>query len=168
MKVAINGYGRIGRNILRALYESAHHKGNMEIVAVNDMGDAKTLSHLTQFDSVHGKFSLPVEAGERELKIGGDVINVFSERDPSRLPWESLGIDLVFECTGHFASREKASQHLAAGAKKVLISAPAGAEVDATIVYGVNHNILKKTDQIISNASCTTNCLVPLVKPLHA
>jgi len=168
MKVAINGYGRIGRNILRALYESPHHRANMQIVAVNDMGDAKTLAHLTQYDSVHGKFSLPVEAGERELRIDGDTIQVLSERDPSKLPWESLGVELVFECTGHFATRDKASQHLAAGAKKVLISAPAGTDVDATIVYGINNNILKKTDQIISNASCTTNCLVPLVKPLHA
>ena len=168
MKVAINGYGRIGRNILRALYESPHHRSNMQIVAVNDMGDAKTLAHLTQYDSVHGKFGFPVEAGENELRIEGDTIQVLSERDPSKLPWESLGIELVFECTGHFASKDKASKHLAAGAKKVLISAPAGTDVDATIVYGVNHNTLKKTDQIISNASCTTNCLVPLVKPLYA
>jgi glyceraldehyde 3-phosphate dehydrogenase len=168
MKVAINGYGRIGRNILRALYESQHYRTNMQIVAVNDMGDAKTLAHLTQYDSVHGKFNFPVEAGERELRIAGDTIQVSSERDPSKLPWESLGVELVFECTGHFASRDKASAHLAAGAKKVLISAPAGTDIDATIVYGINHNTLKKTDQIISNASCTTNCLVPLVKPLHA
>lgn len=168
MKVAINGYGRIGRNILRALYESPSYRENMQIVAINDMGDAKTLAHLTQFDSVHGKFNLPVGAGERELRIAGDVIQVLSERDPSKLPWESLGVELVFECTGHFASREKASQHLVAGAKKVLISAPAGSDVDATIVYGVNHTVLKKTDEIISNASCTTNCLVPLVKPLYA
>ncbi|MEY3183294.1 MAG: hypothetical protein RLZ35_1279 [Pseudomonadota bacterium] len=168
MKIAINGYGRIGRNILRALYENPHYKANMSIVAVNDMGDAKTLAHLTQYDSVHGKFSLPVEASEKALRIAGDTIQVFAERDPSKLPWESLGVDLVFECTGHFTNKEKASLHLAAGAKKVLISAPAGTDVDATIVYGVNHNTLKKTDQIISNASCTTNCLVPLVKPLHA
>ena len=167
IKVAINGYGRIGRNILRSLYES-HRQHDIRIVAINDLGDTKINAHLTQYDTTHGRFKGSVTIGQDgSLIIDGDEIQVFSERDPAKLPWKQLGVDVVFECTGHFATRDKAKLHLTAGAKKVLISAPAGDDVDATIVYGVNHDVLKSTDQIVSNASCTTNCLVPLVKPLH-
>lgn len=166
IKVAINGYGRIGRNVLRALYE-AGRTDEIQIVAVNDLGDSKTNAHLTQYDSAHGKFPGDVKAEGDYLIVNGDKIRVFAERDPSKLPWGELGIDVVHECTGFFASKEKASAHLDAGAKKVIISAPGGKDVDATIVYGVNHNTLKNTDTVISNASCTTNCLAPLVKPLH-
>ncbi|MCY3767895.1 MAG: type I glyceraldehyde-3-phosphate dehydrogenase [Gammaproteobacteria bacterium] len=165
IKVAINGYGRIGRNILRAKYESGND--DIEIVAVNDLGDARTNAHLTQYDTAHGRFPGSVEAGEDHIVVNGDRIAVFAERDPSRLPWADLGIDVVHESTGFFTSKEKASGHLAAGARKVIISAPGGSDVDATIVYGVNHGILKSTDTVISNASCTTNCLAPLVKALH-
>ncbi len=165
VRVAINGYGRIGRNILRALYEG---KDNIKIIAINDMADINTSAHLTRYDSTHGKFAGEVKViSDKSLSINGDVIQVFSERDPSKLPWKDLSIDVVFECTGFFTSKEKASQHITAGAKKVIISAPGGADVDATIVYGVNHQILKSTDQVISNASCTTNCLAPLVKVLN-
>ncbi|MFI4938032.1 MAG: type I glyceraldehyde-3-phosphate dehydrogenase [Candidatus Berkiellales bacterium] len=167
IKIAINGYGRIGRNILRALYEY-HRQGELKIVAINDLGDTNINAHLTQYDTTHGRFNQIVKVGENgSLIIAGDEIRVLSERDPSKLPWQQLGVDVVLECTGLFASRDKAAKHLEAGAKKVLISAPAGNEVDATIVYGVNDHILKSTDRIVSNASCTTNCLVPLVKPLH-
>jgi glyceraldehyde 3-phosphate dehydrogenase len=167
IRVAINGYGRIGRNILRALYES-NRQNEITIVAINDLGDTKINAHLTQYDTTHGRFNKSVSIGaDGSLIIAGDEIQVLSERDPAKLPWQKLGIDVVFECTGYFASREKAKLHLDAGAKKVLISAPAGSDVDATVVYGVNHKILKASDKIISNASCTTNCLVPLVKPLH-
>ncbi len=166
IKVAINGYGRIGRNILRALYESGR-TNEIQIVAVNDLGDSETNAHLTQYDSAHGKFPGDISADGDYLVVNGDKIRVFAERDPSKLPWAELGIDIVHECTGFFASKEKASAHLDAGAKKVIISAPGGKDVDATIVYGVNHNTLKSTDTVISNASCTTNCLAPLVKPLH-
>ncbi len=165
IKVAINGYGRIGRNILRAKYESGND--DIEIVAVNDLGDAGTNAHLTQYDTAHGRFPGSVEAGEDHIVVNGDRIAVFAERDPSRLPWADLGIDVVHESTGFFTSKEKASGHLAAGARKVIISAPGGSDVDATIVYGVNHGILKSADTVISNASCTTNCLAPLVKALH-
>lgn len=167
INVAINGYGRIGRNILRALNEGAH-KDSIKIIAINDMGDVKTNAHLTRYDSTHGKFPGEVKViSDKLLSINGDVIQVFCERDPTKLPWKDLGIDIVFECTGLFTSKEKASQHLTAGAKKVIISAPGGDDVDATIVYGVNHHVLKATDQVISNASCTTNCLAPLVKVLN-
>jgi glyceraldehyde 3-phosphate dehydrogenase len=167
IRVAINGYGRIGRNILRSLYE-AQRQNEITIVAINDLGDTNINAHLTQYDTTHGKFRYPVAVGEDgSLIIAGDEIQVLSERDPSKLPWQKLNIDVVLECTGLFATRDKASMHLQAGAKKVLISAPAGSDVDATIVYGVNHRVLKATDKIVSNASCTTNCLVPLVKPLH-
>jgi glyceraldehyde 3-phosphate dehydrogenase len=166
IKVAINGYGRIGRNILRALYES-DRTGEIQIVAVNDLGDTETNAHLTQYDSAHGKFPGEISADGDYLVVNGDRIRVFAERDPSKLPWAELGVDVVHESTGFFASKEKASAHIAAGAKKVIISAPGGSDVDATIVYGVNHNTLKSTDTVISNASCTTNCLAPLVKPLH-
>ncbi|TAL45331.1 MAG: type I glyceraldehyde-3-phosphate dehydrogenase [Methylovulum sp.] len=166
IKVAINGYGRIGRNIVRALYE-AGRTNEIQIVAINDLGDANTNAHLTQYDSVHGKFPFDVSVDGEYMVINGDKIKVFSERDPSKLPWGDLGIDVVHECTGLFTSKAKASAHITAGAKKVIISAPGGDDVDATIVYGVNHNTLKASDTVISNASCTTNCLAPLVKPLH-
>lgn len=166
IKVAINGYGRIGRNIIRALYESGR-TNEIQIVAVNDLGDAKTNAHLTQYDSVHGKFPFDVSIDGDCIVINGDKIKVFSERDPSKLPWGDLGIDVVHECTGLFTSKAKASAHIKAGAKKVIISAPGGDDVDGTIVFGVNHNTLKASDTVISNASCTTNCLAPLVKALH-
>lgn len=166
IKVAINGYGRIGRNIIRALYE-AGRTNEIQVVAINDLGDSNTNAHLTQYDSVHGKFPFEVSVDGDSIVINGDKIKVFSERDPSKLPWGELGIDVVHECTGLFTSKAKASAHITAGAKKVIISAPGGNDVDATIVFGVNHNTLKATDTVISNASCTTNCLAPLVKPLH-
>ncbi len=165
IKVAINGYGRIGRNVLRALYEGGR-TNEIQIVAINDLGNAETNAHLTQYDSAHGKFPGEVGVDGGDLIVNGDRIKVFAERDPSKLPWGDLGIDVVHECTGFFASKEKASAHIAAGAKKVVISAPGGADVDATIVYGVNHNTLKASDTVISNASCTTNCLAPLIQPL--
>jgi len=167
IRVAINGFGRIGRNVLRALYESGR-TGEIQIVAINDLGDAQTNAHLTRYDSVHGRFHAEVVVDGDYLVVNGDRIRVLAERDPSKLPWGELGIDVVHECTGLFTSKEKASAHLAAGAKKVIISAPGGKDVDATIVYGVNHHTLKASDTVISNASCTTNCLAPLVKPLHA
>ena len=166
IKVGINGYGRIGRNVLRALYE-AGRTDEINIVALNDLGNCETNAHLTRFDTVHGRFNGEVKVDGDYLVVNGDKIRVLSERDPSKLPWGDLGVDLVMECTGLFASKEKASAHLKGGAKKVIISAPGGKDVDATIVYGVNHNILKASDTVISNASCTTNCLAPLVKPLH-
>ncbi len=166
IKVAINGYGRIGRNILRALYESGR-TDEIQIVAINDLGDADTNAHLTKFDTVHGRFPGEVSVEGDHLVVNGDRIKVLAERDPAKLPWSSLGVDVVHECTGFFASKAKAGAHLEGGAKKVIISAPGGNDVDATIVYGVNHKTLKASDTIISNASCTTNCLAPLVKPLH-
>jgi glyceraldehyde 3-phosphate dehydrogenase len=165
IKIAINGYGRIGRNILRALYESGR-TDEFQIVAVNDLGDANTNAHLTRYDTVHGRFPGEISVDGDTMIVNGDRIKVLAERDPSKLPWAELGVDVVHECTGFFASKEKASAHIAAGAKKVIISAPGGSDVDATIVYGVNHNVLKSSDTVISNASCTTNCLAPLVKPL--
>ena len=166
IKVAINGYGRIGRNVLRALYESKR-TNEIQIVAINDLGDANTNAHLTRFDTAHGRFPGEVSVEGDHMIVNGDRIRVCAERDPAKLPWGELGVDIVMECTGIFASKEKASAHLKAGAKKVIISAPGGNDVDATIVYGVNHNTLKASDTVISNASCTTNCLAPLVKPLH-
>jgi glyceraldehyde 3-phosphate dehydrogenase len=166
IKVAINGYGRIGRNIVRALYESGR-TNEIQIVAINDLGDSNTNAHLTQYDSVHGKFPFEVTVDGDYIVINGDRIRVFSERDPSKLPWAELGIEVVHECTGFFTSKAKASAHITAGAKKVIISAPGGDDVDGTIVFGVNHDTLKATDTVISNASCTTNCLAPIVKPLH-
>ena len=166
INIAINGFGRIGRTILRALYESPQYK-DIKIVAINDLGDTAINAHLTQYDTVHGRFQGEISTEGNFLIINGDRIQVLSERDPSNLPWRSLNIDVVHECTGLFTSKQKAAAHLAAGAKKVIISAPAGDDVDATIVYGVNHSILKSTHTVISNASCTTNCLAPLVKPLH-
>jgi glyceraldehyde 3-phosphate dehydrogenase len=166
IKVGINGYGRIGRNILRAVYESGRID-EIQIVAINDLGDANTNAHLTQYDTAHGKFPGEVSVDGDYMIVNGDKIRVLSERDPAKLPWGELGVDVVHESTGFFASKEKASAHLAGGAKKVIISAPGGNDVDATIVYGVNHGILKASDTIISNASCTTNCLAPLAKVLH-
>lgn len=166
IKVAINGYGRIGRNIVRALYES-DRTNEIQIVAINDLGDSNTNAHLTQYDSVHGKFPFEVSVDGDYIIINGDKIRVFSERDPSKLPWAELGIEVVHECTGFFTSKAKASAHITAGAKKVIISAPGGDDVDGTIVFGVNHDTLKASDTVISNASCTTNCLAPIVKPLN-
>jgi glyceraldehyde 3-phosphate dehydrogenase len=166
IKVGINGYGRIGRNILRALYESKR-TGEIQIVAINDLGDAKTNAHLTRYDTVHGKFPGEVKVDGDALVVNGDRIKVLAERDPSKLPWGQLGVDIVLECTGLFTSKAKAGAHLKGGAKKVVISAPGGEDVDATIVYGVNHNVLKSGYSVISNASCTTNCLAPVAKVLH-
>ena len=166
INVGINGYGRIGRNILRALYESGR-TGEVRIVAVNDLGNAETNAHLTRYDTAHGKFPGTVEVDGDYMVVNGDRIRVLSERDPAKLPWGELGVDVVHESTGFFASKAKAGAHLQGGAKKVIISAPGGKDVDATIVYGVNHGVLKKTDTVISNASCTTNCLAPVVKVLH-
>jgi glyceraldehyde 3-phosphate dehydrogenase len=166
IRVAINGYGRIGRNIVRAHYEGGK-KHDIQIVAVNDLGDTRINAHLTRYDTAHGKFPGTVVIDGDSLVVNGDRIKVLSNRDPSQLPWKDLGVDVVHECTGFFTSKEKASAHLKAGAKKVIISAPGGKDVDGTIVYGVNHGVLKGTDTVISNASCTTNCLAPMVKPLH-
>ena len=166
VKVAINGYGRIGRNVLRALYEGSR-TGELSIVAINDLGDAKTNAHLTRFDTAHGKFPGTVVVDGDSMVVNGDRIRVLAERNPAALPWGKLGVDVVLECTGLFTTKERASAHLQGGAKKVIISAPGGKDVDATIVYGVNHGILKAAHTVISNASCTTNCLAPLVKPLH-
>jgi len=165
IKIAINGYGRIGRCILRAIYEEGFSK-DMKVVAINDLGDVKINAHLTKYDTVHGKFPGEIKIEGDYLIVNGDKIRVFAEKDPSKLPWKDLGIDVVHECTGKFASKEKASIHLTAGAKKVIISAP-GENADATIVYGVNHKILKASDTVISNASCTTNCLAPIAKVLN-
>ena len=166
LKVGINGYGRIGRNVLRALYEAGRQK-EISIVAVNDLGDAETNAYLTRHDSVHGRFRGEVRVDGNHMVIDGDKIRVLAERDPAKLPWGELGVDTVFECTGLFTSKAKAGQHLVGGAKRVILSAPGEKDVDATIVYGVNHKVLKSTMTVISNASCTTNCLAPLVKPLH-
>ena len=166
VRVAINGYGRIGRNVLRALYESGRN-GEIEIVAINDLGDAETNAHLTRYDTAHGRFPGEVVVDGDSLVVNGDRIRVLAERNPAELPWGEMGVDVVMECTGLFTSKEKAGAHLAGGAKKVIISAPGGKDVDATIVYGVNHRVLKASDTVISNASCTTNCLAPLVQPLH-
>jgi len=166
VKVAINGYGRIGRNVLRALYESGR-TGEIEIVAINDLGDAETNAHLTRYDTAHGRFPGEVAVEGDQLVVNGDRIRVLAERNPAELPWGEMGVDVVMECTGLFASKEKAGAHLTGGAKKVIISAPGGKDVDATVVYGVNHKTLKSSDTVISNASCTTNCLAPMVKPLH-
>jgi glyceraldehyde 3-phosphate dehydrogenase len=166
IKVGINGYGRIGRNILRALYEGGH-RDDLKIIAINDLGDANTNAHLTRFDTVHGRFRGEVHVEGDSMVVNGDRIRVVAQRDPSKLPWGELGVDFVLECTGLFTSKAKASAHLTAGAKKVVISAPGGDDVDATIVYGVNHNVLTSSQTVISNASCTTNCLAPLVKVLH-
>jgi glyceraldehyde 3-phosphate dehydrogenase len=166
VRVAINGYGRIGRNILRAHYESGK-KNDIQIVALNDLGPVETNAHLTRYDTTHGKFPGKVEVDGDSIVVNGDRIKVLAQRDPAQLPWGQLGVDVVLESTGFFTSKEKASAHLKGGAKKVIISAPGGKDVDATVVYGVNHRNLKASHTVISNASCTTNCLAPLVKPLH-
>jgi len=166
IKVAINGYGRIGRNILRAHYEGGK-KHDLQIVAINDLGDPKTNVHLTKYDTAHGPFPGSVAVEGDSMVVNGDRIKVLANRDPAQLPWGSLGVDVVLECTGFFTTKEKASAHLKGGARKVIISAPGGKDVDATVVYGVNHTTLRSSHTVISNASCTTNCLAPLVKPLH-
>ena len=166
IKVGINGYGRIGRNIMRALYESKRTK-EIQIVAINDLGDTNTNAHLTQYDTAHGKFPGSITIENDNMIVNGDKVRVLSERDPSKLPWGELGIDVVHESTGFFTSKAKAQAHINAGAKKVIISAPGGSDVDATIVYGVNDDVLRSTHTVISNASCTTNCLAPIVKVLH-
>jgi glyceraldehyde 3-phosphate dehydrogenase len=166
VRVAINGYGRIGRNILRAHYED-NKSHDLQIVAINDLGPAETNAHLTRYDTAHGKFPGKVEVDGDHMVVNGDRIKVTAQRDPAQLPWKDLGVDVVYECTGYFTSKEKATAHLKGGAKKVIISAPGGKDVDATIVYGVNHQSLKASHTVISNASCTTNCLAPLVKPLN-
>ena len=166
IKVGINGYGRIGRNILRALYESGRTK-EISIVAVNDLGDAATNAHLTRHDTAHGKFPGTIVVDKDSMVVNGDRIRVFAERDPAKLPWRELGVDVVHECTGLFTSKAKAGAHLSSGAKKVIISAPGGKDVDATVVFGVNQHVLKPSHTVISNASCTTNCLAPIVKVLH-
>jgi glyceraldehyde 3-phosphate dehydrogenase len=166
IRVAINGYGRIGRNILRAHYEGGKTH-DIQIVAINDLGDAKSNAHLTRYDTAHGKFPGTVTVDGDSMIVNGDTIRVFAQRNPADIPWGELNVDVVLECTGFFTTKEKASAHLAGGAKKVIISAPGGKDVDATIVFGVNEKVLKSTDTVISNASCTTNCLAPLVKPLN-
>ncbi len=166
IKVAINGYGRIGRNILRAHYESGKTH-DLQIVAVNDLGDPNTNVHLTKYDTAHGRFPGAVGVDGDSMVVNGDRIRVLAQRNPAELPWRDLGVDVVLECTGFFTTKEKASAHLNGGAKKVIISAPGGKDVDATIVFGVNQGTLKASHTVISNASCTTNCLAPLVKPLH-
>ncbi len=165
IKVAINGFGRIGRNILRANYEAGKKHG-LQFVAINDLGDAKTNAHLLKYDTTHGRFKGTVVVDGDSLVVNGDRIRVLAERDPAKLPWKDLGVDVVHECTGLFTGKAKAGAHLAAGAKKVIISAPGEKDVDRTVVFGVNHNMLKSSDTVISNASCTTNCLAPLVKAL--
>jgi glyceraldehyde 3-phosphate dehydrogenase len=166
IRVAINGYGRIGRNVLRALYE-AGRTNEIQIVALNDLGNAETNAHLTRYDTAHGKFKGTIAVEGDSMLVNGDKIKVFAVRNPAELPWGDLGVDIVMECTGLFTSKEKAINHIKGGAKKVMISAPGGKDVDATVVYGVNHNTLKASHQVISNASCTTNCLAPMVKALN-
>ncbi len=166
IKVAINGYGRIGRNVLRAHYEGGK-KNDIQIVAINDLGNAESNAHLTRYDTAHGKFPGTVVVDGDYMVVNGDKIRVFAQRNPADIPWGELGVDVVLECTGFFTTKEKASAHLKGGAKKVIISAPGGKDVDATVVFGVNQGVLKPSDTVISNASCTTNCLAPLVKPLN-
>ena len=164
VKIAINGFGRIGRNVVRAIYESG--RTDIDIVAINDLGPVETNAHLLRFDSVHGRFPSEVKVDGNTIQVGNDSFKVFAERDPSKLPWGELGVDIVMECTGIFTSKEKASAHLAAGAKRVVVSAPADG-ADLTVVYGVNHQKLSKDHMVVSNASCTTNCLAPVAQVLH-
>ena len=166
VKVGINGYGRIGRNILRALYESGR-QGELQIVGINDLCDAQANAHLTRYDTAHGKFPGKVSVEGDSMVVNGDRIKVTAHRDPAQIPWAALGAEFVLECTGFFTTKADAGKHIAGGAKKVVISAPGGKDVDATVVYGVNHNVLKSTHSVISNASCTTNCLAPLAKVLN-
>jgi glyceraldehyde 3-phosphate dehydrogenase len=167
IKVGINGYGRIGRNVLRALYESGR-TNEIQIVAINDLGDANTNAHLTRYDTAHGKFPGKVTVDGDSMVVNGDRIRVLAERNPANLPWGQLGVDTVLECTGLFTSKAKAGAHIAGGARRVVISAPGDKDVDATVVYGVNHGVLKAAHTVISNASCTTNCLAPVAKVLHS
>ncbi len=166
VKVAINGFGRIGRNILRAIFEQ-NLTDKFDIVAINDLGSVETNAHLLQYDTAHGRFNQEVTVEGEDIVVGKDKFKVFAERDPSKLPWKELGVDVVFECTGVFRSKEKCAPHIAAGAKKVIVSAPAKGDIDATVVFGVNEGTLKSSDTVISNASCTTNCLAPLAKALN-
>jgi glyceraldehyde 3-phosphate dehydrogenase len=166
IRVAINGYGRIGRNVLRAHYEGGK-KHDIQIVAINDLGDPNTNAHLTQYDTTHGRFQGTVSVEGDAMVVNGDRIKVFAQRDPAKLPWGEHGVDVVLECTGFFTTKEQASGHLKGGAKKVVISQPGGKDVDATVVFGVNQGVLKASHTVISNASCTTNCLAPVVKPLN-
>jgi glyceraldehyde 3-phosphate dehydrogenase len=166
IKVAINGYGRIGRNILRALYE-AKRNSEIQIVAINDLGNAETNAHLTRYDTTHGPFQGTVAVDGDHMIVNGDKIRVYAVRNPAEIPWGAHDVDVVLECTGLFTTKEKASAHIRGGAKKVIISAPGGKDVDATVVFGVNHKTLKSSDTVISNASCTTNCLAPMAKVLH-
>jgi glyceraldehyde 3-phosphate dehydrogenase len=167
IKVGINGYGRIGRNVLRALYESGR-TNEIQIVAINDLGDANTNAHLTRYDTAHGKFPGTVTVDGNSMVVNGDHIRVLAERDPAKLPWGQLGVETVLECTGLFTSKAKAGLHIQGGARRVVISAPGEKDVDATVVYGVNHKVLKSSHTVISNASCTTNCLAPLAQVLHS
>lgn len=164
VRVAINGFGRIGRNILRAIYESG--RDDIRVVAVNDLGPVETNAHLLRFDSVHGRFPHKVTVEGDTISVGEGKIKVTAIKDPAQLPWKELNVDIALECTGIFTSKDKASAHLTAGAKRVLVSAPAEG-ADLTVVYGINHGQLKKEDLVVSNASCTTNCLVPVAKVLH-
>ena len=164
IRVAINGYGRIGRMVLRAIYEE--NRTDLQVVAINGLGGIDINAHLTQYDSAHGKFNASVAVDGNYLVVNGDRIRMYSTRNPLETPWDEHQVDVVLECSGAFTTKEKAMVHISQGAKKVLISAPGGDDVDATIVYGVNHQVLKASDQVVSNASCTTNCLAPLVKPL--
>jgi glyceraldehyde 3-phosphate dehydrogenase (phosphorylating) len=166
VKVGINGYGRIGRNILRALYESKR-QNEFQIVAINDLADPQTNAHLTQYDTTHGRFGGKVSVDGDAMLVNGDRIKVVAQRDPAKIPWGEMGAEFVLECTGFFTTKAEAGRHLGGGAKKVVISAPGGKDVDATVVYGVNHKVLKSSHTVISNASCTTNCLAPLAKVLH-
>ncbi len=166
IKIGINGYGRIGRNILRAIHESGR-AGEFDVVALNDLGDPTSNARLTRRDTAHGPFPGTVDVDGGDIIVNGDRVRVFAERDPAKLPWGDLGVDVVYECTGLFRTRETAGKHIDGGAKKVIISAPGGDGIDGTFVYGVNHDTLTADHTIISNASCTTNCLAPLVKPLH-
>lgn len=165
IRVAINGYGRIGRNILRALYER-NLNNDIQVVAINDLGDVNINAHLTQYDTTHGRFQQTVSVEGADMRVGNDLIKVFSERNPAALPWAELAVDVVYECTGFFTDKDKALAHVEAGAKKVIVSAP-GKGVDATVVYGVNDDVLSADHQVISNASCTTNCLAPVAKALN-
>jgi glyceraldehyde 3-phosphate dehydrogenase len=165
VKVGINGFGRIGRNVLRAIYESG--RKDIDVVAVNDLGPVETNAHLMRYDSVHGRFPHEVKVNGDVISVGSESFKVLAERDPAKLPWGDLGVDIVMECTGIFTAKDKAAIHLSAGAKRVLVSAPSEG-ADKTIVYGVNHDTLTKDDLVVSNASCTTNCLAPVVDVLHS
>ncbi|NOG31034.1 type I glyceraldehyde-3-phosphate dehydrogenase [Halomonas sp. TBZ9] len=165
IRIAINGFGRIGRNVLRAVYENGY-RDRLEVVAINDLGDPSMNAHLLRHDTVHGHFGFSVEHDEQSMQVDGQRIAILSERDPAQLPWKEMGVDLVMECTGLFTKREAAAKHIEAGAERVLISAPSP-DADATIVFGVNEQVLKPEHKVVSNASCTTNCLAPIAKALN-